>query len=45
MKKPVKALKAIALFLVIVGGLNWGLVGLFDFDVVATLLGAGIASK
>jgi uncharacterized membrane protein YuzA (DUF378 family) len=22
-----------------VGGLNWGLVGLFDFDLVATLFG------
>jgi len=25
--------------LVIVGGLNWGLVGLFDFDLVATIFG------
>ncbi|NUO20139.1 DUF378 domain-containing protein [bacterium] len=25
--------------LIIVGGLNWGLVGLLDFDLVATLLG------
>ncbi len=25
--------------LVLVGGLNWGLVGLADFDLVATLLG------
>jgi uncharacterized protein len=29
------------LFLLIVGGLNWGFVGLFDFDLVATLFGAG----
>lgn len=29
----------IALVLVIVGGLNWGLVGFFDFDLVATLFG------
>jgi hypothetical protein len=29
----------IALILVIVGGLNWGLVGLFNFDLVATILG------
>lgn len=29
-----------ALVLVIVGGLNWGLVGLFDYDLVAQLLGA-----
>jgi uncharacterized membrane protein YuzA (DUF378 family) len=30
----------IALVLVIVGGLNWGLVGLFSFDLVATIFGA-----
>jgi hypothetical protein len=29
----------IALILVIVGGLNWGLVGFFNFDLVATLFG------
>lgn len=27
------------LLLLIVGGLNWGLVGLFNFDLVATLFG------
>ena len=31
----------IALVLVIVGGLNWGLVGLLQFDLVATIFGAG----
>ncbi len=31
----------IALVLLIVGGLNWGLVGLLSFDLVATLFGAG----
>ena len=30
----------VALVLVIVGGLNWGLVGLFNFDLVATIFGA-----
>ncbi len=30
----------IALVLVIVGGLNWALVGLLDFDLVAYLFGA-----
>lgn len=30
----------IALVLVIVGGLNWGLVGLFGFDLVAYLFGS-----
>lgn len=31
----------IALLLVIVGGLNWGLVGLFDFNLVDALFGVG----
>lgn len=29
----------VALVLLAVGGLNWGLVGLFKFDLVATILG------
>ena len=29
----------VTLALLIVGGLNWGLVGLFDFDLVAALFG------
>jgi len=29
----------LALVLVLVGALNWGLVGLLDFDLVATLFG------
>lgn len=29
----------IALILLIIGGLNWGLVGLFGFDLVAFILG------
>ncbi|WP_042148999.1 DUF378 domain-containing protein [Paucisalibacillus sp. EB02] len=32
-------LKRIALTLVIIGAINWGLIGLFDFDLVATLFG------
>jgi uncharacterized membrane protein YuzA (DUF378 family) len=31
----------IAMALLIVGGLNWAMVGLFDVDVVATLFGPG----
>jgi uncharacterized membrane protein YuzA (DUF378 family) len=31
----------IALILVIVGGLNWGLVGLFDFNLVSAIFGEG----
>lgn len=34
-----KALNIITLILVIVGGINWGLVGLFDFDLVAAIFG------
>ncbi|MFL2099511.1 DUF378 domain-containing protein [Desemzia sp. FAM 23989] len=34
-----KTLDSIALALLIVGGLNWLLVGLFEFDLVATLFG------
>ena len=30
----------IALVLLVVGGLNWGLVGAFEFDLVATIFGA-----
>jgi uncharacterized membrane protein YuzA (DUF378 family) len=29
----------LAMTLLIIGGLNWGLVGLFNFDLVATLFG------
>lgn len=35
-----KSLHWLALTLVIVGALNWGLVGLFEFDLVAALFGA-----
>ena len=30
----------IALILVIVGGINWGLIGAFDFNLVAAIFGA-----
>ncbi|NIJ49580.1 DUF378 domain-containing protein [Rhizomicrobium electricum] len=36
-----KFLTIITLVLVIVGGLNWGLVGAFNVDLVAALFGAG----
>ena len=34
-----KVIKWIAFWLVFIGALNWGLVGLFNFDLVAFLLG------
>ena len=34
-----KRLNALAAILTIVGGLNWGLIGLFKFDLVAAIFG------
>jgi len=35
-----KILHVVAFALVIIGGLNWGLVGLFNFNLVTTVLGS-----
>lgn len=35
------ALDYVAMFLLIIGGLNWALVGLFEVDMVATIFGPG----
>jgi uncharacterized membrane protein YuzA (DUF378 family) len=41
-----KSIDVIAAVLVVVGALNWGLVGFFGFDLVATLFGdASILSR
>ncbi|MFU0504138.1 DUF378 domain-containing protein [Pseudaminobacter sp. NGMCC 1.201702] len=34
-----RTINIVSLILLIVGGLNWGLVGLFDFDLVAAIFG------
>ena len=34
-----RILKIIAFILVVIGAINWGLVGLFKFDLVAVLFG------
>lgn len=34
-----KTLQRIALVLTIIGALNWGMVGLFNFDIVQTVFG------
>jgi len=39
--KKMKIINTIALILVIVGGLNWGLIGFFNFNLVDFLFGAG----
>ena len=38
-----RAINLLTLTLLIVGGLNWGLVGAFNFDLVAAIFGAGSA--
>lgn len=35
----------IALILVIIGGLNWGLVGLLDFNLVDAIFGQEVLSR
>ena len=37
--KRMKAIEWLPMLLLIIGGINWGLVGLFDVDLVATLFG------
>lgn len=39
MMKKCNALDWIAYIILIIGGLNWGLVGLFHFDLVSTIFG------
>lgn len=39
-----ETLNIVALILVIIGALNWGLIGLFGFDLVATLFGGSTAA-
>lgn len=34
-----KVIDKIALVLIIIGAINWGLIGLFDFNLVATIFG------
>lgn len=35
----------VARILVLIGGINWGLVGLFHIDIVASLLGDGLLAR
>jgi hypothetical protein len=37
--KKLNSFDWIAVILLVIGGLNWGLVGIFGFDLVATLFG------
>lgn len=40
-----KALNTVALALIIIGGLNWLLVGLFSFDLVAAIFGGEVGPR
>jgi uncharacterized membrane protein YuzA (DUF378 family) len=37
----VKAIYTTALVLIVIGGINWGLVGFFDYNLVDSLFGEG----
>jgi hypothetical protein len=39
--KVMKNLELIAIVLLVIGGINWGLVGAFNYNVVTSLLGDG----
>ncbi len=37
----VKRLEPVALLILVLGGLNWGMVGLFDTNVISDIFGSG----
>lgn len=45
MAKKMKTLDIIAIVLLIIGGLNWGLVGIFNINLVQLLVGVGFLAK
>lgn len=40
-----RVVNVVALILIIIGGLNWGLVGFFDFNLVDAIFGADSAAS
>jgi uncharacterized protein len=40
-----KAINVVITTLLVIGGLNWGLVGLFEFDLVQTIFGQGALAR
>lgn len=40
-----KTIDTLATFFVILGAFNWGLVGVFDYNVITALLGEGTLTK
>lgn len=45
MSGVMKIVKLVAVILLIVGGLNWGLVGAFHYNLVEALFGAGLITR
>ncbi|MBF8263390.1 MAG: hypothetical protein HW387_1055 [Parachlamydiales bacterium] len=41
--KNYHVLDLVAVILLLIGGLNWGLVGLFNFNPIMSIFGAGLA--
>jgi uncharacterized membrane protein YuzA (DUF378 family) len=39
------AITWVSIILVVIGAINWGLVGLFDWNLVAALFGAGVLAR
>lgn len=39
-----KALDIVALILVVIGAINWGLIGFFQFDLVASIFGGNMST-
>ena len=42
MLKGVITLKKLILILMIIGGINWGLIGFFNYNLVASIFGANL---
>lgn len=40
-----KKLNALTLLLIVIGGLNWGLIGLFGFNLVSYLFGGSLLAQ
>jgi len=45
LKNLMKILNWITFILIVIGGLNWGLIGITDFNLVTTIFGDGILTK
>ena len=45
MAKKMSTIDWISVILLIIGGLNWGLVGLFNWNLVAAIFGASVVAN